>query len=386
MNDSLIDAFDDCLRAMEAGATLDAALARYPRLAAELRPMLLAARIAQPAEPTRVPRQSEEASRARFMARARELRQTRRRSLAGWLAQISLAPRLAFAVLALGLGGFGVATASASSLPGDALYGLKRAAEQAQLSFTPAGARPALESEFEQRRAEEVQALLDRQREAQVDFTGVVEARNGAQWIIRGLRVEVSAELQLGIGLGDRVRVTGNTQVDGSLRATRLEKLGGDDTPTPPVAASMTAGATREPGETEQPEGTATSGPSPSNTPQPTGTSSSGPSPSNTPARTAPPTGTSGSGPSPSNTPRPTETPSAPSPSNTPDADDTDEPEEEEFEGTLQSTNPWTVNGQVFTVNAETEFRNNPQVGDNVEVKAYRLNDGTLLARRIEKK
>ncbi|MGQ0601573.1 MAG: DUF5666 domain-containing protein [Anaerolineales bacterium] len=386
MNEPLIEAFDDCLRAMDAGASLEAALARYPHLAAELRPMLLAARAAQPAQPIRVPRQSEEVSHARFIARARELRQSRKRGFGQWLPQFSLATRLALGVLAIALGGFGMVSASASSLPGEGLYGVKRAVEQAQLSFTPAEARLALEQEFERRRADEVLSLLDRQRETEVQFVGIVESINGEQWVVRGLGVRVPSALHTGFAVGDRVRVTGNTQTDGIVRATRLEKLADNVTPMPTVAPSTPpmwqSSETPEPSETEENTETETqpaqtqssgSGPSPSKTPQPTQTSGSGggsgPSPSNTPVRTAPPTGTQ-SGPSPSNTPDPTET---------------EEPEEVEFEGTLQSINPWTVNGQVFVVNAETEFRDNPQVGDRVKIKAYRFTDGTLLARRIEK-
>jgi hypothetical protein len=379
MNDSLIDAFDDCLRAMEAGATLDAALARYPRLAAELRPMLLAARIAQPAEPIRVPRQSEEASHARFMARAQQLRRTQPRVVRGWWKSWVIMPRLAFAALALVLAGFGVVSASASSLPGDALYGVKRTVERAQLSFTPAEGRASLEQEFERRRVEEVKALVQQGREAtiEVSFRGVVEQQGEPSWVISGVRVVVP---QPSLGkfpnvVGKVAEVTGELRSDGLVYASQLNIIDPGAPPQPTLPRP-----TRAPTETNTPE--------PSGTPLPTFTSA----PSQTLAQTAPPTQTSGHGPSPSgtllppNTPRPTDTQSGPSPSNTPHSDETPEPEEVEFEGILQSTDPWTVNGQVFTVNAETEFRNNPQVGDNVEVKAYRLNDGTLLARRIEKK
>jgi hypothetical protein len=45
----------------------------------------------------------------------------------------------------------------------------------------------------------------------------------------------------------------------------------------------------------------------------------------------------------------------------------------------------WTVDGQAVIVTAETEIRDNPQIGDRVEVRALRQPDGTLIATRIEK-
>jgi hypothetical protein len=67
------------------------------------------------------------------------------------------------AVLALVLaGGGGVVYASADSLPGSPLYGVKRATEQVQLSFAPAGTKRAeLLIKFAQRRLEEVQSLVE---------------------------------------------------------------------------------------------------------------------------------------------------------------------------------------------------------------------------------
>lgn len=94
--------------------------------------------------------------------------------------------------------------------------------------------------------------------------------------------------------------------------------------------------------------------------------------------------------PLPSNTPPPTATPPlplTPAPTATDHATGTPEPEETEFEGVVESTGGvWVIGGQAVVVNAQTEFRGNPQLGDQVEVKAWRFTDGTLVARRIEKK
>lgn len=394
MTDELMLALDDCLRAMEAGYALEAALARHPQLADELRPLLMAAQTARPLTPIRVPRQSEDASRVRYLARARALRSAPRPGQA-FLSSLTFAARLALIVLIVFIAGLGVVTASAQALPGDALYGLKRAVEQVQLNVAPADARAALEQAIEERRVQETRAVLAQGRTVEVEFTGRVEQMAGERWIIRGFIVLVPLNLQTGIALGDKVTVFGLAQPEGLIRAARLEKrdeaapLPPTETPRPTSTLAFSATpipitVTEAPEDTEAPESTTTPGsggrgPSPSDTPRPTSTpgSGSGPSPSNTPQ---PPTPGGGSGPSPSNTPQPSETPRPT------DDDETDEPDEEEFKGTVEAIGgTWMISGRAVVITAETEIRNNPQVGDRVEVKAWRLNDGTLVARRIEK-
>lgn len=409
MNDSvLIEAFDDCLRAMEAGATLEAALARHPQLAEELRPMLQAVQSVRPSQVLRVPKQSEEASHARFMARARQLRQSRSRVAGGWWSQFSLVPRLAFAVLALVLGSFGVVTVSASSLPGDPLYGVKRSVEQAQLSLTPAEARPALEREFEQRRLAEAQAVVAQQREAEVEFTGLVQAVTGERWRIADFIVQVRPGLAGDAGVGDTVKVWGRTQTDGVIVASRLEKRAEGGAPAPPPTAEPTATqpapTTQAPAITETPQApaiTETPRPTETNRPTiapPTATPTPGvtvsPLPPNTPSATPAATATLAATATtmPTATPSSTSTPTPTVTDNDDDDDDDDDrgtptPEETEFEGVVESTGGvWVISGQAVAVNAQTEFRGNPKVGDRVEVKAWRLTNGTLVARRIEKK
>ncbi|MDW8326129.1 MAG: DUF5666 domain-containing protein [Anaerolineales bacterium] len=402
MNDGvLIEALDDCLRAMEAGATLEAVLARHPQLADELRPMLTAVQSVRPMQPLRVPRQSEEASHARFMARARELRRSHSRAARGRWSRFSLVPRLALAVLALALGGFGVVTASTNSLPGDPLYGVKRTVEQAQLSLAPAEARPALEREFEQRRLAETQAVLTQQREVEVEFTGLVQAVIGERWQIAGFTVQVRAGLAGDAGVGDTVKVWGRTRADGLIIAARLEKRaeGGMPAPTPTAEPSATppAPTTQAPALTATPQITETSRPTaipPTATPTPgTGVS---PAPMNTLPPTPAITNTVSPTMSPPATVAPapivtaaptTSPPTTVAPTSTGDDTETPEPEEIEFEGVVESTGGvWVIGGQTVVVNAQTEFRNNPQTGDWVRVKAWRLTDGTLVARRIEKK
>ena len=69
----LQEALDSLLSSFAAGARLDDELARYPVLAADLRPLLLAAQSAGAALELRpVPVVAQAASRAQFLARASE--------------------------------------------------------------------------------------------------------------------------------------------------------------------------------------------------------------------------------------------------------------------------------------------------------------------------
>ena len=58
-----------------------------------------------------------------------------------------------------------------------------------------------------------------------------------------------------------------------------------------------------------------------------------------------------------------------------------------EWTGVLQAIagSTWIVDGRAVQVTAETEIRGDPRIGDRVEVKARRLPDGTLIAKRIQR-
>jgi hypothetical protein len=58
--------------------------------------------------------------------------------------------------------------------------------------------------------------------------------------------------------------------------------------------------------------------------------------------------------------------------------------DEVEFTGVVESMGAGAgIGGQAVAVNAGTEIRDNPQVGQTVEVRALRQADGSLLATRI---
>jgi hypothetical protein len=62
-------------------------------------------------------------------------------------------------------------------------------------------------------------------------------------------------------------------------------------------------------------------------------------------------------------------------------------PAEERLEGIVQAIGGvWVVGGQAAIVTENTEIKDNPQLGDRVEVRALRYWDGTLVATRIRKR
>jgi len=225
MTEDLLTAFEDSLAGLAAGDSLDTVLARYPAFAAELRPWLEAARAATPprAEPNRA---KQNAHRAQFLTRAAELRTPIRRPFftRGWATALAACLALLFiATSAL--------TASAASVPGDALYPLKRSLENVQLSLA---ANPTdrwqLKQRFTARRITEAQQLLAQGRATAVEFSGLLETRDENHWAVAGIPIEVSAATPI-TGLpfaGLYVTVSGHTQSNGAVMAIALTVEGAE--------------------------------------------------------------------------------------------------------------------------------------------------------------
>src|SRR5579859_1400498 len=268
--DELIEALDSCLAALETGASLDRVLAGYPELAAELRPLLIAARaVGAGPDLARVPVGARISSRAQFVAGAAGERLVavpvpgpklgfwpRLKSWLAWrpLAGSSLAVRAIVTLLVvaagLGAGGYGAVAASAQSLPGDALYGVKRSVEDTQLLLAPdEQARARLQSEFDARRVHEVLAVAGEHRQVAVDFTGTLISRDGPQlqnWLVSGVAVLVSPQTPVdGVpAAGAQVRVLGKVQSSGVVLAQHVSVLPSTPQPTvtplPPTATTST--------------------------------------------------------------------------------------------------------------------------------------------------
>ncbi|HLF24875.1 MAG TPA: DUF5666 domain-containing protein [Anaerolineae bacterium] len=330
----------ECLSALENGESLEQILSRYPAEATRLRPLLETA-AALPRlrrEPSQAARST---SRKAFLAQAATLRGATKARPARFFARPLLS--LASLALALILVSGTVVAVSASALPGDPLYGVKRIVENTRLTLaSDPAARGQLAAQFDQERIDEIGALLSAGREAEVEFSGVIESVQAGAWVVAGLPVSIDDHTRIAgepyVGL--RAQVRGRT-VDGLLIALAITVEPG-------------AGPTPTPRPTPQPEATATPSPTPQSTPTPTRTP--------TATRTTTPTAT--------RTPPLTPT-----------------PYEVRFTGVVEQAGAqtWTIGGVAVEVNAATEFLGNPAAGQFVEVRAWNLGDGRLVALRIER-
>jgi hypothetical protein len=226
MNDRLYDAFEVCRLALETGVPLDAAVRLYPHLADELTAALeawQAASLLATGLPE-MPAERIQRSRTRLLGRAAQLRgTTHRRAIAvRGISRLALATFSLLLFVVLGWGG--LATASAQALPGDSLYRVKRVDENLRLGLSAPTKRSDLETEYSERRSEEVRALLELGREHEIEFTGVVRSQTGEVWDVNGVRVVVgpAAEVDAGLVPGMTVEVEGSTDATGTVLAREI--------------------------------------------------------------------------------------------------------------------------------------------------------------------
>ncbi len=223
----LHDALDSCLAALRGGADLEACLGMYPDLADRLRPALEAAIAAMALSSEGTPAAAATRSRNLLLARAKEM---------GPRAQKRVPPiripRFALAgltaLLAVFLGGGGLLVASAAALPGDALYGLKRTAEDLRLRLVPPSARAGLEEQFNDRRTGEIRALFSLGRVTPVTFEGFLTSQTGDLWVVGDIPIHLGSETEVegAIALGRIVEVSGMTEPGGAIRAQSIRLRG----------------------------------------------------------------------------------------------------------------------------------------------------------------
>lgn len=221
---NLFDALEVCLREIEEGADMETALARFPEHADELRPIL---ETSAKARAMAVPEPSLEVvrrSRSRVMQRAAELRELnapKRRLPILPLQRLAIAFVLAVFFL---LSGSGLLSASASSLPGERLYPVKRGWENIRLFFIfDAEARELLRDEFENERLHEVSELITAGRNEVIDFAGIFMQVNGVTYV-SGLQVVLPAGVPVPAN-GTAVSVSGRTNALGYIEVITLEIL-----------------------------------------------------------------------------------------------------------------------------------------------------------------
>jgi hypothetical protein len=251
MNKKLVDALETCLQRMEHGETLDSVLAGYPQLAAQLRPLLVTAVRARSANREPFPQSVLARSRSRGLSLAADLRQGRihppvlRRF---WRPVVTILSMIIILVMSSN----GILVASAHSIPGDTLYPLKLSVESTQLNLVSNLAqRQELERTFRERRLDETKSLISIRRIEDVDFTGVVTSQSGDEWLVSGIPVVITAQVDRddGIQIGDDIDVDGSTDTAGNVKAMRLSlaNVPDADEDYPGVSPTLTTSATPTP-------------------------------------------------------------------------------------------------------------------------------------------
>lgn len=213
---------DEALRKLQAGVPFDQVLLECGEYAAELAPLLEAARrLSQPVQPT-APHGAMARSRARFLQAA----EARNAQPAPFFASFRRAAvNLAIALLAVAGALLFTGLGSASALPGQALYPVKRAVERAQLALVSDSAdRLLLEERFDQRRVVETLRLAGQGRSQQVSFAGFLSAA-GQPWTVGGVPLELDeSQLALARNLaGSYVEVEGQVRPEGGVLVSVLQ-------------------------------------------------------------------------------------------------------------------------------------------------------------------
>jgi hypothetical protein len=181
----LNELLSECLDLLQKGVGLDEVLARYQPWADQLRPLLEAAWLAHTRDvDASAMTVAQVRSRARFLGAASLRRKTAQKPgfrLAGM--RMAGAVALVFVVLFASLLGTGLG--SAEAVPGEALYPVKRAVEQAQMALTTRqSSRLELEEAFDLRRSQEAEKLVGSGRTEKVTFAGFLWQDAQQSWFV----------------------------------------------------------------------------------------------------------------------------------------------------------------------------------------------------------
>lgn len=219
-NEELNRVFEDCLARLQHGAALEEVLQKYPEWKEELRPVLEAMlALWESRGSDTVPVAAMRRSREHLLEEAQ-----RRRAVepppgfwARWFRKVS-AFSVSVVVFVVVLGLFLTGWASVKALPGEALYPVKLAAEQITLNLSASPSqRMELEDAYNLRRAEEVEALIQRRRKQEVAFSGYLAQEGDHTWRINGIPLDVPPGLENGLRnlAGSYVYVRGTSTQDG---------------------------------------------------------------------------------------------------------------------------------------------------------------------------
>ena len=375
-------ALDDCMHLLRTGASTADCLARYPEHAEELRPLLSLASAVKAVPTPRPDPAAVRANRQRMLdaVQAAAARRQRRGPAAfAWFWRLSsglqvrpllrAALTLAAAVVLVSLASGALFTSAADSLPGQALYPVKRFGENVRLSLTlNPTARQELQTEYVLERRHEVRQVLDAGQRAVLEFRAELEEIGDDYWIIGGLKVMLDGDtlVEGHVAVGALVIVRASSSGDGTLWALRLQVLTNPllltsvipatptPTPTPTVTPTPTTTPTSTPTVTQPPTTTPTPTPTVSVTPSTTPTPTLSPMPTETP--TPLPTAIS--------TPAHTEEPESTDP---PEENETEEPESTDHPDPTHTEEPDSADEREATETEESESSHQPGPDDTEE-------------------
>ena len=225
MNKELNHAFQAALEALARGEPLESTLAAHPQFAAEMKPLLQTAIAATQAKLESTPEtEASEHSRRRMLQYASSQRMNRVLQIPLWKRWRFSYGSLAAVVIVL-LSSVGIWVASAQALPGDTFYSLKLRAEELNLSLTANKvSMQSLQTQYRQRRVDEVQKLLEVGRVEAIAFEGVLRLQGDEIWDVERVLVLLNQDtaFQGPFSLGDDVEVRGVTSNNGSVLASTI--------------------------------------------------------------------------------------------------------------------------------------------------------------------
>lgn len=219
-NDLLIEEFDQCVTQLANGATINDCVQLFPQHQDELRAMLEATRVPQKAQ---VSLDEVRFSQARVRLQFEKAlfdSIPRRRPF-----PLQRVASIIFMMLFIGsLLTTGIVVVAQDSLPGDALYGIKRWSEQVRLSVT--SDKDTLQATFNQRRIDETIRVIEQRREVDVRFVGVIDRVSERAIFIADLEIELADSLQtVELLSGMQVEVFARTRPDQRLLASDIHIL-----------------------------------------------------------------------------------------------------------------------------------------------------------------
>ncbi len=195
----LKDLLEEGLAQLRSGAGLEDVLARHPEQADLLRPLLETAWLAQilGADVSDL-KTAQNRSRARFLGAAHERRNPARLTGLRRLTRMRMAGAVALIAVMLFASLVGTGLSSASAVPGQALYPVKRAVEQAQMALTTRqSSRLELEVAFDQRRMLEAETLLHADKIQAVTFAGFLWEDPQQGWFVDLVKLTLTPEQEV---------------------------------------------------------------------------------------------------------------------------------------------------------------------------------------------